>query len=151
MSRVHDIPNFVPISPHLGTAGQPTPEQFDIINHAGYQLVVNLATPDSSGLLPNERELVKARGMEYVAIPIVWDAPQLSDADAFFALMQANRERRVFVHCAMNRRVSAMVYLWRVLEEQVAPDVAARDMELIWTPNPTWRAFMDAVAAQRVH
>jgi protein tyrosine phosphatase (PTP) superfamily phosphohydrolase (DUF442 family) len=59
----------------LGTAGQPTAAQFDAVKDAGYEVVINLALGTTPRDLPNEPGIVAAHGIEYVHIPVVFDAP----------------------------------------------------------------------------
>jgi protein tyrosine phosphatase (PTP) superfamily phosphohydrolase (DUF442 family) len=141
-SPAGQILNFVSISDELGTAGQPTRDQFADIAAAGYEVVINLAMPDSTGALSDEGDLVAAQGMVYVHIPIVWERPTLADLARFFDEMTARRGARVFVHCALNMRVSCFVYLYRVIRLGVPPEAAARAMARIWQPDEVWRAFL---------
>ena len=67
-SNVERIVNYLNISDTLATAGQPVRQQFRDIKAAGYDLVINLAMPDSPNALPDEAELVAAHGMEYIHI-----------------------------------------------------------------------------------
>jgi hypothetical protein len=57
--------------------------------------------------------------------------------------MQAFAERPVFVHCAANMRVSAFVFLHRVLHEQVLRTEAEQDLHAIWTPDAVWSRFIE--------
>lgn len=140
------IPHYLRLSDRIGTAGQPSAEQFAAIQEAEYQVVVNLRPPGDT--LPNEHALVEGSGLGYVSIPVIWDAPTVADVEQFFATMQANENKRVFVHCAMNMRVSAFMYLYRVVKQNVAPEVAAQDLHRIWEPNPTWRHLIEQVLEQ---
>jgi protein tyrosine phosphatase (PTP) superfamily phosphohydrolase (DUF442 family) len=142
-SPAGQILNFLAISDTLGTAGQPAREQFADIAAAGYEVVINLAMPDSTGALADEAGLVAAHGMAYVHIPVVWERPTLADLARFFDEMEARRGARVFVHCALNMRVSCFVYLYRVIRLGVPPEEAARAMARIWQPDAVWRAFID--------
>ncbi|HEY9738121.1 MAG TPA: protein tyrosine phosphatase family protein [Trichocoleus sp.] len=137
------IYNFLTISDTLATAGQPTAAQFDAIREAGYTVVVNLALPTSSNALPNEQEIVESQGMMYVHIPVQWESPTLDDLQQFFAAMGSSSGNRVFVHCAANMRVSAFVYLYRLLRQGVAEEQARHDLNQIWQPNETWQRFID--------
>jgi protein tyrosine phosphatase (PTP) superfamily phosphohydrolase (DUF442 family) len=139
---VHQILNYLPISDSLATAGQPVRRQFAVIKAAGYELVINLAMPDSPNALPNEAELVTAHGMEYIHIPVVWEKPTADDLERFFEVMADNENRKTFVHCALNMRVSVFVYLYRVLHQAVSPDVARKAMMQIWEPDPVWSQFL---------
>jgi protein tyrosine phosphatase (PTP) superfamily phosphohydrolase (DUF442 family) len=137
-----DVLNFLPVLPGVGTAGQPTAEQFHAIRRAGYELVVNLAMSNSSNALLDEAGLVAAEGMDYVHIPVVWENPTLSDLARFFQVMEENRSRRVFVHCALNFRVSTFTYLYRVIRLGTPQEEAMWDMLSIWEPEPRWEAFI---------
>jgi protein tyrosine phosphatase (PTP) superfamily phosphohydrolase (DUF442 family) len=147
MTSITDIRNFLPFTDRVGTAGQPTAEQFAAVRAAGYDLVINLAMPNSTSALPDEREVVTGLGMDYVHIPVAWEAPSVEDARRFFQTMDAAAGRKVFVHCAMNMRVSAFMYLYRTLREGADPDKAAADLHRLWTPNPVWQQFIDKAAA----
>jgi len=59
---IEDIYNFLKLSDTIATAGQPTEEQFSAIK-AGYQVVVNLALPDSPNALPDEKKVVELKGL----------------------------------------------------------------------------------------
>ncbi len=140
---IEAIYQFLRLSDRIGTAGQPTAEQFTAIKDAGYQVVINLL-PSTREMLPNEQELVGSLGMEYVSIPVVWEAPTREDLERFFAAMEAHGQEKVFVHCAANKRVSAFLYLYRVLREQTPGEAAQADLNRIWVPNPIWQRFIAA-------
>jgi protein tyrosine phosphatase (PTP) superfamily phosphohydrolase (DUF442 family) len=141
------IINYYPFSPKLATGGQPTPEQLAALAAAGCQVVINLATPTSTNALPNEAELVAAAGLDYLPIPVVWEAPTLADLDRFFAAMEATAGRQIFVHCALNWRVSTFMYLYRVLKLGVPRNEAIWDLLSIWEPDETWSAFIEQALA----
>ncbi|MGD8626843.1 MAG: protein tyrosine phosphatase family protein [Anaerolineae bacterium] len=151
MQTVEDILNFLSISERLGTAGQPTPAQFAAIRAAGYEAVINLAMPDSTNALADEGEWVEAQGMRYVHIPVVWESPTLDDLGRFFDEMDACQGKKVFVHCAMNMRVSCFVLLYRVLRRGVPLEDAVQAVDRIWAPNATWQAFVDRALAHYGH
>ena len=138
-----DIYNFLPIDERWATAGQPTVEQFAAIKAAGYEVIINLGMPDSPRAVLNEMEVVAAQGIDYVAIPVVWEAPTGADLAAFFAAMNANQAKKRFVHCIANMRVSAFTFLYRVLVLGVPVDEARQRLHQIWEPNPIWQQFID--------
>jgi protein tyrosine phosphatase (PTP) superfamily phosphohydrolase (DUF442 family) len=142
------IHNYIQISDKIATAGQPTESQFADIHNAGYEVVVNLAMPNSTNAIAHEQDLVEAEGMEYIHLPVVWEEPKLEDIDRFFLTLKQNADRPVFVHCALNMRVSAFIYLYRRIKHQVSDEIAKPDMNRIWEPNETWQAFIDRVLAQ---
>jgi len=141
--KVEGILNYLHISEAIGTAGQPTAEQFGDIEAAGYKVVVNLAMPDSPNALPNESKLVAEQGMAYVHIPVVWECPTAKDLEQFFAVMDEHRDRKVLVHCVVNKRVSSFIFLYRVIRQGVPPEDARGALLSIWEPNAVWQSFMD--------
>ncbi len=139
---IEQIYNFRQLG-EIATAGQPTAPQFSSIAASGYQVAINLAMPDSTNAIPNERELVESEAMDYIHIPVVWEHPTIEDLEVFFAAIDANRDRQIFVHCAMNMRVSAFMYLYRRIRQSLNDRVAKADLTQIWTPNPIWQEFID--------
>jgi protein tyrosine phosphatase (PTP) superfamily phosphohydrolase (DUF442 family) len=147
MQNLDSILNFVQISETIATAGQPTEAQLIDIRNAGYQTIVNLALTTSTNALPNEQEIVEAQGMHYVHIPVVWENPTQDDLHRFFESMNENANRKVFIHCAMNMRVSVFVYLYRRIQESVPDNLAQKDLYKVWIPNETWQNFIDQMLA----
>ncbi|WP_017314339.1 protein tyrosine phosphatase family protein [Mastigocladopsis repens] len=144
-NNIEDIYNFLKISDSMATSGQPTKEQFSAIKQAGYQTVVNLALAESTNALPDEKQIVEAQDMQYVHIPVVWEKPTLENVNEFFSVMEANTDKKVFVHCAANMRVSAFMYLYRRLHECISEEDAKKDLQKIWVPNENWQNFMNQV------
>jgi protein tyrosine phosphatase (PTP) superfamily phosphohydrolase (DUF442 family)/GNAT superfamily N-acetyltransferase len=147
-SRLSAIRYFLRLSSNVATSGQPEPAEFDAIAAAGFDCVINLALPSSTHALSDEAALVAAQSMEYVHIPVEWEAPRFEDFARFAAALRARAGRRLFAHCAMNMRVSAFMYLHRTLVEGVPPDEAAQALHRIWEPDERWRAFMSEVTAR---
>lgn len=149
-TELEDIFNLVVLGDDMATAGQPTEAEFSAVARAGYQTVINLALPTSDNALPDERAVIEGLGLEYVAIPVQFDAPTLEDLQRFLAAMDRRAGRRLFVHCAANMRVSVFVALWRVLRLGWEPAQAMADVHRIWRPDCTWSAFLrDALAQGR--
>jgi protein tyrosine phosphatase (PTP) superfamily phosphohydrolase (DUF442 family) len=141
-AKLEEIYNFIQISETIATSGQPTPEQFAAIRDAGYKTIVNLALPTSTNAIPNEEAIVEALGINYVHIPVIWEEPTLEDLDRFFRVLERDANQKAFVHCAMNMRVSVFIYLYRILRQQVAEEVAKQPMAQIWEPNEVWQTFI---------
>jgi protein tyrosine phosphatase (PTP) superfamily phosphohydrolase (DUF442 family) len=142
-SALTSICNYLRISAVLATAGQPTPEQFPQIREAGYDTIINLALSTSDHAITHEPILVRQLGMQHIHLPVVWEAPTLGDLELFFRVMEANKTRKVFVHCAKNMRVSVFVYLYRVLKAHTSEAAALEDLHRIWQPNSIWQSFID--------
>jgi len=137
------IKNFLPLGEHFGTAGQPTPDEFTMIKQEGFDTVINLALATSPGAVPDEDALVKGLGMDYVHIPVDFKAPQRGDLDKFFAAVDATQGRKFFVHCIANMRVSAFMFLYRVLKLGHPIHDAEMALHRLWQPDPVWQAFID--------
>ena len=144
-NRIENIYNFLKLSDTIATAGQPTEEQFSAIKEAGYQVVVNLALPDSPNALSDEKKVVEAQGMQYAHIPVIWDNPTVEDVALFFSLMEAITDKNIFIHCAANMRVSAFIYLYRRIHERMNDEDAKKDIYQIWFPNDNWHKFIEQV------
>jgi protein tyrosine phosphatase (PTP) superfamily phosphohydrolase (DUF442 family) len=138
------IEAFVPVSPHLATSGQPTALQFTDIQAAGYSAVLNLAMPSSSNWLPEESTIVTDLGMTYHHIPVLWENPILDDFDRIADILDEHKEQKIWVHCAKNMRVSAMIYLYNRLKAGLTHEVAWRYVEQVWQPNEVWYGFIEA-------
>jgi protein tyrosine phosphatase (PTP) superfamily phosphohydrolase (DUF442 family) len=137
------------ISDRLLTAGQPTPDELRQAAAEGWEVVINLARPDSDGAFEGEGDLCRSLGMEYVSIPVVWENPTAGDLSLFFAAMERHREKKILAHCAFNMRVSAFVFLYRVLKLGVAEDTAREDLLSIWQPEGVWAQFIEDHLAMR--
>ncbi len=144
MESLGEITNFLAISPSLGTAGMPTRQQFPLIAAAGYEVVINLSRLESPGQQPDEKDMVEALGLDYIHIPVAWENPQQTDLARFFQALDEHRERRVFVHCVLNYRVSAFMYLYRTQRLGVPPEQAWEDLVQIWEPEGVWETFIQS-------
>ena len=142
---LENIYNYLKISDKIATAGQPSVEQFSYIKEAGYQVVINLALKDSSNALRNEKEIVEIEGMQYIHIPVIWENPTEDKLKEFIQVMKINLDKKVFVHCAANKRVSAFIYLYRRSQESIDEEIAKKDLDKIWVPNEIWQQFIQEV------
>lgn len=145
---MNQLKNFLKISENIGTAGQPTEAQFSAIKEAGYEVVINLAMPNSTNAIPNEGELVTSQNMIYIHIPVKWEAPTSRDLDYFFEIIKANENKKVLVHCALNMRVSVFIYLFRVICQKVKAADAKEQLDQIWQPDGVWQAFIENETSQ---
>ena len=91
----------------ITTSGQPSEAQLRAIRSLGVTHVVNLGLHSHEKALADEAASVRALGMEYVHIPVAFDAPAVEDFDRFCATMKALAGKTVHVHCIANARVSA--------------------------------------------
>ena len=138
-----DLLNFHQITPHIGTAGHPRPEDFATIAAAGYQVVVNLALHDSDDAIADEGSLVAREGMSYIHMPVVWAQPTAAHLKQFCRLMDALGDKKVLVHCQVNARVSAFMFKYLTFKGVSEADATTPLMQQ-WLPqmDDTWKAFM---------
>ena len=149
VESLEKIRNFVALDDRIGTAGQPRADQFASVADAGYELVINLAMPDHEDSIDQEGSLVSALGMTYIHIPVPFDAPNESHLSQFLDIMQANRDRKVFVHCIMNYRVSAFIYHYYQRVEGRSEADSRSPMFGRWEPDAVWQSFIDGERIDR--
>ena len=142
---IENIYNYLKISDTIATSGQPDEEDLFMLERAGYQLVMNLATSYSPDALDNEKQIVETLGMEYIHIPVAWENPLIDDAKEFFKIMELNINKKVLLHCVANKRVSAFIYLYRRIYTSISDEEAKQDLHKIWIPNHIWQRFLDNV------
>jgi protein tyrosine phosphatase (PTP) superfamily phosphohydrolase (DUF442 family) len=141
-SRV-DIYNYIRIDDTLATSGQPSLEDLEDAARCGFEAVINLALHDDARYsLPDEAGAVIALGMMYTHIPVRFDAPSEADLLGFFAALDKYRGKRLLIHCAANKRVTAFLGLYRVIRQQWEIEPAFETMHQVWDPNPVWSSFI---------
>jgi protein tyrosine phosphatase (PTP) superfamily phosphohydrolase (DUF442 family) len=143
--RIEDIYNFLQLSSQITTAGQPTIEQYPTIATGGYQVVINLALKESANALENEDKIATSLGLKYIHIPVIWNTPTVEYFQEFVRVIDENLERKIFIHCAANKRVSAFMYLYRQIHQGVDEATARQDLVKIWTPNEVWQIYIDRI------
>ena len=143
---INDIQNYFPLPLSIGTSGQPTTQQFKDIQAAGFDVVVNLAMPDSDNALANEGALVSENGMTYVHIPVPWDAPDANHVAQFFGVMDAMlaQDKKVWVHCAANYRASAFTYKYLTMNQGLSEPESTTPLLTKWLPHmdEAWQEIM---------
>jgi protein tyrosine phosphatase (PTP) superfamily phosphohydrolase (DUF442 family) len=138
-----DIYNYRRVDASLSTSGQPTEAQLRALAADDFEVVINLALHDDPRYsLPDEAGLVGGLGLTYVHIPVKFDAPREADLIAFFAAMEAHRDRKMLIHCAANKRVTAFLGLYRVIQHGWEPAKAFALMGEIWQPDAVWSSFI---------
>ena len=129
----------------LATAGQPDRPCLAELAASGYRVVINLAPGDAEDAVSDEAEILAVRGVDYIHIPVAWEHPGSGDFQRFCAAMARAAGQRTLVHCQVNMRASAFVFLYRVTRLGVDPRAAVAPMLQVWTPQGTWREFVNGV------
>lgn len=139
---IKEISNYKAVSETLASSGQPDEMQFKAIAEAGFEVVINLAMPNSENAIPEEGYIVTPRKMVYVHLPVPFDAPAAGHLRSFFALMRAFEGKKCWVHCVVNKRVSAFLYQYFRLVHGMSSDEAGKVIIAGWQPDRVWREFM---------
>jgi protein tyrosine phosphatase (PTP) superfamily phosphohydrolase (DUF442 family) len=140
-----DIYNYLDYHEKLSSSGMPTAEQMQKVADAGVELVINLAPHDVPNAIPNEGELVESLGMEYINIPVNWSTPTKDGLNVFMDAMDANKDKKIHVHCEANFRASAFITMYRILRLDWEPEKAFAVMHTVWDEDayPVWRMFLE--------
>ena len=141
---MNDVINFFQITDTIGTGGQPSVSQLYDIAQNGYDVVINLATHNSENAIENEGSIVASLGMTYIHIPVPFEAPTPEHLRKFFGFMNGLSEEKVFVHCAVNARVSAFVFKYLTMERKMQAEKATTPLLAQWLPqmNLIWKNFL---------
>ena len=126
--ELRGVPNFGEVSPTLYRGGQPSGPGVEELKRFGMEIVVNLR--DEPGNIANERRQVESLGMTYVSIP--WrasDTPDHRQVAQFLALLRANPNKKIFVHCHYGAdRTGTMLAAHRIAQHGWTPAQAYAEM-----------------------
>jgi uncharacterized protein (TIGR01244 family) len=140
-----EIYNAREVDDRLITSGQPSEDQLRAVAAGGMDTVVNLAPHDAANALPDEAGLVRALGMTYHHLPVVFANPTEDDFAAFEQVMaELPPESRTLLHCAANFRVSAFYGLYAIKHLGWTVEQAEAFRAPIWAGSdyPVWEAFI---------
>lgn len=117
----------------------------------GVKHVINLALDDHPEALADEQALLAAQGIAYTHIPVPFDAPTREHVASLKAALDA-ADGPVHVHCIMNWRVTAFLYL---LDRAAGvPEAEARRRVLdVWDPftadDPRAQVWQELLSGER--
>lgn len=146
-----DMRGWLRLSPRITTSGRLLPPDPARLAAIGTMRVIDLSLADHPEALPDAPAAMRAAGLDYVHIPVPFDAPGDAHYRAFVAAVE-EADGPVHVHCIMNYRVSAFFYRWH-REACGMAEAAARDLlERVWSPHTgdqdgvlPWRDFVTRV------
>ena len=136
--------NFRRVDERLTTSGLVSPAQLRGLHGEGYEAVVNLLPDTFEHAVRDEERIVRDQGLDYVYIPVDFDAPTHADLEAFTEAMDARSHLKIHVHCAANFRVTAFYGLYAMRKGLCTEAEAMALIEGVWDPaeHPTWSAFI---------
>ena len=135
--------NFVQWREGLASSAQPTAGWLGQVKDQKYDVVINLAPPQSQGSIANEGAIVASKGVVYVNIPVDFMRPTAEDFRFFSEAMKASGGRSVFVHCQANFRGSSFVFLYLVIHEGAPVGETWKKLQGVWVPEPQWKRFIE--------
>lgn len=139
---MQDIINYIKVNENISTSGQPTAKQFEQIAKEGYEIVINLSVHNSEGKIENEDDIVSSLGMNYIHIPVEFLEPTKKNLKDFIELLSALTHRKVWIHCIMNYRVSAFMYVFhKYVLKTPFEDINLEVFEK-WSPDKKWQEIM---------
>ena len=141
-ASLDEIKNYRQLSATVSSAGLPTDAQIADLQKAGFNHVINLIPGDYSA----EQALVTAAGMSFEQIEVDWNNPTLEDFARFSDLMDQYSDGKTLVHCKLNYRASAFVYLYQLIKDKDVT-LAEQQMQSIWQDVDNWDEFMTRVKA----
>ena len=136
--------NFRRIHERLTTSGVVSDTELRALHADGYDAVINLLPADHPQAVSDEARIVRDQGLDYVHIPVDFDAPLHRDFEAFADALDARSDQKVHVHCAANFRVSAFYGLYALRRGLCTEHEADELMHDLWDPAeyPVWSRFI---------
>lgn len=148
MTDPNDITCWQRIDARLTTSGKLVDGDPQRLAALGVRRVINLALASHPEALANEAGQFAGLGIDYVHIPVPFDAPDDSHFAAFETAMADAGDAPIHVHCILNWRVSAFVYRWNRAHGMAEADARAL-MRQQWEPEtsenkdaPAWACFI---------
>ena len=142
-----DIRNWQRRPDGVTTSGRLEPRDPARLAAIGVRHVINLALDSHPEALPDERALLAQHGIAYTHIPVPFDAPTREHVEALRQAIAASHGP-VHIHCIMNYRVTALLYLLDI-EAGIPVHAAHVRMAAIWDPLASddaiaqpWRALL---------
>ncbi|APW65549.1 hypothetical protein LPB137_06660 [Poseidonibacter parvus] len=139
---MENILNYIEINELISTSGQPSVEQFKQIADNDFEVVINLALHNASNAIENEDKIVTDLNMAYFHIPVDFENPKASDVKLFLNTLQALGSNKVWVHCALNYRVSAFMYIYHKYVLKTPFDDIDISLFEQWSPDVTWQEII---------
>lgn len=143
MTDLPHILNWRRLNDRITTSGQPSEAQLAEISALGVTHVINLGPHHNKGALADEPGTVTALGMNYIYIPVEFEAPTDKDFDTFCQALDKVKDEKVHVHCIYNARVSAFFFRYAKSNPSALAVDAQANMEGIWRPGNDWATFVE--------
>ena len=144
---IESIYNYNKISSLWATGGQPDEDELHAIGQAGFEVVINLGLDKAEYSIPEEKNILALYGIKYYHLPVSFQAPQIEHYQEFAKILHSIADKKVFIHCAANKRVSVFIALYQMIEMKLPFQEAQKKIRSIWQPNDVWDNFISFVLA----
>lgn len=140
LAAIAGVPAACEPVPGLVTGGQPDVEHFAALKAAGCEVVLDGRDPMEPRPFPDEAEVVRRAGMEYVNLALSYTPPDDAPLARLRQLLApVARGRRILLHCNSGNRIGAALIPYLMLDRGMSRDdaialgmrVGARDAGLI--------------------
>ena len=142
------LPVGIFVRPNLFASAQPSAQQFRELSEVGCCTVINLTPAGSKNALPNEAALVTGLGMEYLHFPVDFAHPADDDYFACEAALLERQDQKCLLHCALNRRGSSFIAIYRVRQFHWNSKAAWAGLRKVWEPDAVWQSFIERLMSQ---
>jgi len=153
---ISDIRNFYQFSENVYSAGQPKRRQLESLSDDNVEVVINIVPTYESIYEPDEAEILREQGIEYIHTPVNWESPKASEIENFLAAMKKVDDRKVLVHCWVNARASALVHVYQMTQSSENQAAGYENLLVIWDDiagfsleqNDTWKQVIKDYAVE---
>ena len=141
-----NIYNFYRYNSSISTSGLPEIDDFELIKKEGFEIVISLSMPSDSKTIKNEELILTNLDMIYIHIPVDYYSPKVNDFEVFTTLLNTFKNKKLWIHCTKNYRVSLFMYLYNWVEYNKKD---TKLLEKFWIPNEIWQKFIDNVILKK--
>jgi len=148
--------NFYQFNDQLLTSGQPGKVQLESASADGVEVVINIVPSSESIFNPREGDILAKQGIEYLHTPVNWKSPKDDEIVRFIAAMDSVKDRTVLVHCWANARASALVHVYRMIQNAENREADYKELKLVWKNiagynlehNDTWKQVIEQFSVE---
>lgn len=112
---------FQRIDEDCAIAEQLTLEQIQQLPRTEFKSVLNLRSPEESGVLGDEQQRIEALGLTYANVPMPLDRLNSKLAEEVLATLQ-DLPKPILIYCASARRASAIALLEIARKRDLTPE-----------------------------
>lgn len=137
------VDNIKKISDEFSAAGQISPEDLQQVAQAGFKSVLNLRSPDESGVLSDEQQKAEAAGLAYANAPLSNATPELEQVNQALQELE-DLPKPVLIHCGAGLRAGAVALIANAIHDNLSLDeITTKSQELGISEQPHLKQFIE--------